>query len=1546
MKKSCVQLGQDELANPAFSFLCGKALRPFLLIMSLSWFVFGATYAQAQIWINPMTCGTPIATRYVGDTIGLGGNFYINFEIGQTSWNSSQVGIGMATSGSGYNWGAALYYQHGSGNNRRVRRNVGSIVLTNAGNWYVICQARSGSSGAHTSRSGCGWSDSTTYPPSNLAESYFNVLAIGNPSGISATPASGTEIGLTWTRGSTTSARNTVIVRNTSGTFTTPTAGSAPPAVGGSFAGGTVVYNGSGSSHNDTGLSPGTTYYYRLFAINNNYYSSGENADASTPEVPVITVQGGTLAFGDVGVGDPSSAQSYTVSGAHVTGNITVTAPTHFQVSLSSGSGFGTSVSLPAAGGTVWARYAPSAATSHSDNITHTATGADTVNKPVTGTGWTVPSAPTVTASSSPSLTGFTANWAASSGATGYRLDVATDPAFANMVSGYNNANVGTATSEAVSAPVVGHYYYRVRAVNPVYTSVNSATMSGYTSTVDHRNAPNGGAPYVSPSTIFVGDTVTFGSRAWGLINPGNQWGRARLWIHTGPTVQDGFSGDWTGFTDSGERYRDHQFTAAGTYYWGMQLNYGDYGTNFWYTRDEPEWTPMLYNGTNGNLTVTVNALTPPTGLSATPISASQINLGWTKSGDRNVMIVRRMGSAVTWTPTQGTSYTDGQIVGVDHVVVRASTSGTVRNDTGLESGTTYHYALFSENYGYYSASATTSATTPLAAPSTQASSISFSSVGLTSMNVSWNNGNGSRRVVVAREGSAVNASPSDGSTYTASDIFGSGQHLGNGNYVVYEGTGSSFSLTGLGSGRTYHLRVFEYNGTGGNTLYNTTTPSGNPNSQATIQAPRGQDPATANPTTAYLGDTVQLHIDSYQSWPYVSGNPARSWAIILTKYENPDLSSGSTAGPGRNPGSSANDTWALTPQLTQVGTYYWLMSVSYQFGNDFFYDELRESWSQLSVSRTSDASLSIEVLPLGEPTDVTATQATSSAIDLDWTKWSGRNVLIVRRQGAAVTWTPTQGSSYSNGQDLGNNTFVVHNSTGQESLTDSGLTSDTTYHYRIFSENYLYYSDGVATSATTGSGPTPPILASPTVSSITANSATLGATISSMGGSSITSRGTVWGENPEPTGNSEAAGGTATGSFTMSRTGLPAGTLIYFRGYAVNSIGTGYSPDGSFWTAPPAPNASAASSVGGTTFVANWSAAQGATGYRLDVATDSGFTSMVSGQNNRNVGDVTSASVTGLSPDTVYYYRVRAYNSGGTGASSGTISLQTLDVQIPDPPTSQPATPVTASSFTATWAPSSGATEYILEVASNPNFSNATTINVGNTTSYTVNESGSLYYRVRAVNQEGSSSPSSSIGVVRHSVSPGFQMMAPPLLTDRAFDGALGNVLAEGLASGDQVHVWHSSSQSWSVLTLNGNGDWDGQSGLVLDPGQGFFVQRNSGSPASFNFTGPVGNNADHTITIRPNWNLIGLSEGRNLTINNAFSSPDSGSVVANWNDSQADQVIFQNSDGSWRRFYRTPNGWFDFGTGTINNTFSLTPGRAYYYKRHTSGGDMVVRF
>ena len=67
-----------------------------------------------------------------------------------------------------------------------------------------------------------------------------------------------------------------------------------------------------------------------------------------------------------------------------------------------------------------------------------------------------------------------------------------------------------------------------------------------------------------------------------------------------------------------------------------------------------------------------------------------------------------------------------------------------------------------------------------------------------------------------------------------------------------------------------------------------------------------------------------------------------------------------------------------------------------------------------------------------------------------------------------------------------------------------------------------------------------------------------------------------------------------------------------------------------------------------------------GATNYRLDVSTSNSFTNYVPGYNNLDVGNTTSYPVTGLSPNTTYYYRVRTYNGCATSANSNVKSVQT----------------------------------------------------------------------------------------------------------------------------------------------------------------------------------------------------------------------------------------------------------------------------------------------
>lgn len=91
------------------------------------------------------------------------------------------------------------------------------------------------------------------------------------------------------------------------------------------------------------------------------------------------------------------------------------------------------------------------------------------------------------------------------------------------------------------------------------------------------------------------------------------------------------------------------------------------------------------------------------------------------------------------------------------------------------------------------------------------------------------------------------------------------------------------------------------------------------------------------------------------------------------------------------------------------------------------------------------------------------------------------------------------------------------------------------------------------------------------------------------------------------------------------------------------------------------APTANAATNISSNGLTANWATASGATGYLLDVSTNNSFSSFVSGYQNLDVGNSLSRSLTGLIVSTLYYYRVRAYNAGGTSANSNTITVSTL---------------------------------------------------------------------------------------------------------------------------------------------------------------------------------------------------------------------------------------------------------------------------------------------
>ncbi|HMK38301.1 MAG TPA: fibronectin type III domain-containing protein, partial [Bacteroidota bacterium] len=194
---------------------------------------------------------------------------------------------------------------------------------------------------------------------------------------------------------------------------------------------------------------------------------------------------------------------------------------------------------------------------------------------------------------------------------------------------------------------------------------------------------------------------------------------------------------------------------------------------------------------------------------------------------------------------------------------------------------------------------------------------------------------------------------------------------------------------------------------------------------------------------------------------------------------------------------------------------------------------------------------------------------------------------------------------------------------------------------------------------------------------------------------------------------------------------------------------------------------ATAGTNIGQLSFTANWNASTGATSYLLQVATDSIFRLIVPGYNNLNVGNVLTLSVTGLTPATTYFYRLKASNAGGTSANSNIIVVTTL-VPTPSPPVATPASNIGQTSFTANWDTSTGATTYLLDVATDtgfvalvPGFGN---LNVGNVQARNVTglAAGTKYfYRARASNIGGTSGNSNLISVVTVVATP-----PPPVAT------------------------------------------------------------------------------------------------------------------------------------------------------------------------------------
>ncbi|MCP4344865.1 MAG: hypothetical protein GY795_04985, partial [Desulfobacterales bacterium] len=222
-----------------------------------------------------------------------------------------------------------------------------------------------------------------------------------------------------------------------------------------------------------------------------------------------------------------------------------------------------------------------------------------------------------------------------------------------------------------------------------------------------------------------------------------------------------------------------------------------------------------------------------------------------------------------------------------------------------------------------------------------------------------------------------------------------------------------------------------------------------------------------------------------------------------------------------------------------------------------------------------------------------------------------------------------------------------------------SDLTPGTTYYVRAYAVNDAGFAFGSQISFTTLKT-VPTGITTAKAGSVAMVSAVSGGNILSDGGVPITARGVCWSVSENPTVNSaRTEDGTGAGAFVSEITDLNAGTTYYVRAYAANSIGTAYGQQVSFTTVTlPSVTTSpvifvktaSASSGGNVTYEGGADVTARGICWDTQPVQDSADPTEIGHTVNGDRYGSFSSEADGLSPDTGYYVRAYATNSGGTG--------------------------------------------------------------------------------------------------------------------------------------------------------------------------------------------------------------------------------------------------------------------------------------------------------
>ncbi|MFM8349177.1 MAG: fibronectin type III domain-containing protein [Bacteroidota bacterium] len=832
---------------------------------------------------------------------------------------------------------------------------------------------------------------------------------------------------------------------------------------------------------------------------------------------------------------------------------------------------------------------------------------------------------------------GFTASWELVPEATNYLLDISTDN-FKTFVSGYQ-ARFVLSTSLSVTGFTQGTaYQYRVRAVSgcaSVYSNTVSVTTpvalpAGQPSGLQFANATESSftITYNPASGPPSGYLVIRRAGASPTFVPQNDTDYAK-----GQQVGDGtvaYKGPVTLFAEIG--------LLSGTIWHYDIFSYNQLGNLITYRSSAPL--------EGSYYTKAVEPSAQPTALSFQSVSSSGCTVSFTAAAGTpaGYIVFRRTGSAPTFVPVDGTTYTVNTNYGDARAVyIGPNTSFT---ESGLSASTNYFYSVYAYNgsglpVNYRTASPLTgNVTTALQEPGGQPSGLTFPAVTSTSLNVAFTPATGSPAatgyLALRRAGSSPDFTPVYNTAYTA------GQEVAPGIVVAYSGTGKEFPDGGLTSSTTYYYDVFSYYESGGLRSYRTVSPLEGSATTFTGE-PAGQPSGVVFSGITSVAMRVSFTAASPNPGGYLAIRKAGS-APAFRPADGQDYALNSDQSDARVVYKSSASALFFDDAGLQPGVAYHYIVFSYNgSGASTNYN--------VSVGANTGSSVTVP----GKPVVLTASGVLQSGFTARWEAVTGAT-------GYRLDVSKDNFVSLLAAYD---NLTVVGTSTGV-----TALQPGTVYKYRVRAVN----GSGTSVNSDDMQQQTLPATPdAPTAGSVEQTTMTIS-------WNAVTpADGYYLDVSPDDFVNFSAGyNKKQVAAPPVSVTGLSAGQTYKFRVRSYNAAGESpVSAVGQQLLKPgtPVQISTTETLITPTGFVAQWNKAEGAAEYYLDVVlASSGFSSpqpaYVTGYENKKIPliagqEVYQETITGLSPATGYVYRVRAKNATGYSAYSPQQAVLTKDKSV-----------------------------------------------------------------------------------------------------------------------------------------------------------------------------------------------------------------------------------------------------------------------------------------